>query len=96
MQRFSKRFWFTLFAGGFSSLLLTCTMLWFITAQSGEMVALCRHGKEGCASRESLHHLFRMASMTQAGGTLLVFGLAYKLGRRLLRPAPPAATDVDQ
>jgi hypothetical protein len=96
MQRFSKRFWFTLLAGGFSSLLLTCAVLWFFTAQSNEMVALCRQGKNGCASRESLQHLFRVASIAQAGGTILLFGLAHKLGHSFIKPASQAMTGAAQ
>jgi hypothetical protein len=94
MVRFSKPFWFTLFAGGFSSLLLTCALLWFLTTQSGAMVALCRQGKAGCASWESLQHLFRVASIAQVCGTFLLFGLALNIGRRFVQPAPPAVTDV--
>ena len=93
MRRFSKQFWFTLFAGGFSSLLLTCALLWFLTTQAGEMVALCRQGV-GCASWESLQHLFRVVSIAQVCGTLLLFGLAHNIGRRLVQPAPPAVTGV--
>ncbi|MGB6687961.1 MAG: hypothetical protein WBE76_08975 [Terracidiphilus sp.] len=96
MKRFSKLFWFTLFAGGLSSLLLTCAALSFFVTKSGEMVALCRHGKDGCASAEALQHLYRTASIVQVCGTLLLFGLAYNIGRRLIRPAPAAATDAGQ
>ena len=96
MQHFSSRFWVTLFAGGLSSLLLACAVLWFFTTQSGEMVALCREGKDGCASRESLQHLFRVASIAQVCGTLLLFGLAHKIGRSFIKPVPPAVMDAGQ
>jgi hypothetical protein len=94
MRRFSKLFWFTLFAGGFSSLLLTCALLWFFTTQAGEMLALCSQGKGGCTSWESLQHLFRVVSIAQVCGTLLLFGLAHNIGRRLVQPTPPAVTGI--
>lgn len=90
MQHFSKRFWFTAFAGGFSSLLLTAAMLWVFTTQSAEMVTLCGQGKDRCASWESHQHLSRLTSTALAGGTILLFGLAYRLGGRLVKPAADA------
>jgi hypothetical protein len=90
MQRLSKRFWFTALVGSLSSLLLTWAVVWFFAVQSREMIALCRLGKDWCASRETLGHLFHMVAIAQAGGTILLFGLAYNVGRRLLRPAAPA------
>jgi hypothetical protein len=94
MRRFSRQFWFTVRAGGLSSVLLTCAVLWFFTSRSAEMVALCNRGTDGCAGWESLHHLFRIASMAQVGGTILLFGLAYIIGGR--RPSPQPAKDTGQ
>ena len=93
MQRLSKRFWFTVFAGGVPSLLLTRIMLSFFSTQSSQMIALCRQAKAGCGSAESLHHLFRAASTAQTGGTLLLFGCAYVIGG-ILMPHGPASKDA--
>jgi hypothetical protein len=95
MRRFSRQFWFTVCAGGLSSVLLTCAVLWFFTSRSAEMVALCRRGKDGCAGWESLQYLFRIASIAQVGGTMLLFGLAYIIGGRR-RPPPQPAKDTGQ
>ena len=96
MQRFSRLFWITVFAGGLFSLFLTGAVLWFFNSQSKEMIALCRQGKAGCASRESLQYLFRVAYLTQAGGTLLLFVLAHHIGRMLTSPTRPAPTGADE
>jgi hypothetical protein len=92
MKRFSRHFWVTVFAGGLSSLLFTLAVVWFFNSKSKEMVALCRLGRVGCASRESLEYSFRVAYLAQAGGTLLLFVLAYHIGRMLTSPALPAPT----
>lgn len=96
MKRFSRLFWFTVLAGTVSSVLLSCAALWFVKSHAAEMVAVCRPGKDGCASWESLQHLFRVAFIAQASGTLLSFGLVYHMGRRFIPPAPQAAKDAGQ
>jgi len=96
MQRFSRIFWFTVFVGTVSSVLLTCAMLWFFKTHAAETLALCKQGGDGCASWESLQHLFRVVLITQASGTLLSFGLVYHMGRRFIPPAPQAAKDASQ
>jgi hypothetical protein len=90
MQRFSRLFWFTVFAGTLSALLFFRVALRFFTTQSSEMDALCRQGKPEC-SQESLQHLYHVACTAHVGGTLLSFGLAYIIGRSFIRPA---ATDA--
>ena len=96
MRRFSRLFWFTTLAGGVSSLLLTCAVLWFFTAQSDATLVLCRQGKPGCGTSELLQHLYRAACAVQAGGTILLFGLAYRLGRAFIKPAAAAARAAGQ
>ena len=96
MPRLSRLFWFTALAGGLSSLLLTGAVLGFFIAQTGEMTALSRQGKEGCVSAESLQHLYPSACLIQVAGTLLLFGLAHRIGRGLTRPATQALADAQQ
>lgn len=90
MQLFSKLFWFTAIAGSLSSILLFLGLLWFLGARSGELDALCKHGKGEC-SWEALPHLYYAACTAQVAGTLLLFGLAYIIGRGFMKPA---ATDA--
>jgi hypothetical protein len=90
MQRFSKLFWFTAIVGTVSSGLSFLAALRFLSSQANEMVALCGQGKAEC-SWQSLPHLCHVVCRAYVMGTLLSFGLAYIMGRSLLKPAPADA-----
>jgi cytochrome bd-type quinol oxidase subunit 2 len=91
MRRFSRLFWFTVFAGSLSSPVIFGAALRIFTAHMNGMDALCRQGKPDC-SWESVRHLYYVACTAHVTGTLASFGLAYIIGRSFIKPAATDAT----
>lgn len=90
MQRFSKRFWLTTLAAAVGSGLLNYALVWHFTGQLHDMVALCSPRHDSCGS-EAIDHAFRVFCLAAMAGAVLVFWLAHRMGRSLLKPA---ATDT--
>jgi hypothetical protein len=93
MQRLSRLFWFTVFAGTISSAFLSYALARRFTGQVNTLVALCAARNDTC-SVESINRAFQVSCMTDVAATLLLFWFAYKIGRSFIKPVSPIVTDA--
>jgi len=94
MKRFSRLFWFTVIAGAATAALLSCGLVWHLAVQTSDWLALCTKGEVSCP--ESIDRAFLVFCMMVAAGNILMFRLAYLLGRRWIKPTPLTVTDASQ
>jgi hypothetical protein len=86
MRRFSRLFWFTAFVGILLSGLLNLALVGHLNTQLGEMVALCTPRNDSC-SAAAIERAFRVFCLMAVAGTVVVFWLAHRIGRSLVKPA---------
>jgi hypothetical protein len=94
MQRpFSRPFWFAALAAAVFSALLSYTLLWLLKGHLNDMIALCTARNDTC-SVASIDRAFQAFCMTEVAATLLLFWLAYKIGRSFIKAVPPTVADA--
>jgi hypothetical protein len=86
MRRFSRLFWFTVFAGTLASSLVSGGLVWHLTAQLHEMVALCAPRNDSCGA-ETIDRAFQVFCLMVVAGDGLAFWLANRIGRSFIKPA---------
>jgi hypothetical protein len=86
MRRFSSLFWFTVFAGTLSSGLVSTALVWHLTTQLHEMVALCMPRSDSCGA-EAIDRAFRVFCVMVVAGNALAFWCASEIGRSFIKPA---------
>lgn len=92
MKRFSKLFWFTAIAGISCSTLLSHVLVGHLATQLHDMVTLCAPRNDVC-SVDAIDRAFRTFCLMAVAGNVVLFWLAYAIGRGFIKPA---ATDAAQ